>query len=73
MAHAQISVENVGSLGGWPDCVVAQGTHAFFIQGRSLSVFDITGGQLTRVASIQIDDEPYNMVLHQNRIYAFSR
>lgn len=71
--HAQVTMENIGSLGGWPDCAVARGNHVFVILGRSLSVFEFTGVQFTRVASIQIEEEPYNMVLEGNRIYAFSR
>ena len=72
--HAQtdITVENVGNLGGWPECAVAQGNNAFLVQAKALTVFDATGGQLQRVTYLALDEEPDNMVLHDNYIYAFA-
>ena len=68
----QITVENVGGFGGWPDCVVAQGNYAFLAQGSRMFVFDVTGGQMQRVGFVILDEEPNNMVLHGNYIYAFA-
>ena len=72
-AFTDLTVENVGSFGGWPDCVVVQGNHAFRAQGRMISVFDVSGGEMVRVASVTVDVEPNNKVLHGNHINTFAR
>ncbi len=68
-----ISVRPVGHFGGYASCAAVSEDYAFLCQGTMLSVLDLTGDELNKVASYELPDEPIESCYFNNNLYLFDR
>lgn len=66
----EVTVNNVADVGGWPECAVFNGNTAYFAQGKKLVIFNTSDGQLLKLGSIMLEEEPERMILQGDFIYA---
>ena len=67
----EIEITPVGHFGGWLNGMAVKDTYLFQIQAKVLTVFDISGGDFNRVASLELPDESMQIFISGDYAYTF--
>ena len=71
-AQGDIEMQNIGRFGGYTGAGALKGNHLFINQGPALTVLDISGENFEKVASLSLDTEPGEIIIHNDHLFGFS-